>query len=191
MRITSNDDLLAQVHDPALNAQGVRDRSDRRDNAFAAMGADTVEISDAARDVLEAKMREYGAETPDELSSEQLADLKNTMAEAEGVTDADRTALAERASDSPPPKGAAAATGGKTERRGPPPKKDGAATSDEDEVEDLESEISDLEDEIETLRAKAATDEDSREELKSKQVELVLLESQLALLEQGAAVQGG
>ncbi len=191
MRIAANDAMLAQVDGLDQADESNRPRPLREHNAFAAMGEDTVRISDEARALLESKMEEYGADTPDDLSDEQLADLKKTMAEAEGVTDEDRQALAERAGDRPPPMGGGAEAGGRGERRGPPPKKPGGSSGDDDEVDDLKSEISDLEDEIEALRAKAATDEESKEELKSKQTELSLLESELALLEQAASAQAG
>lgn len=147
-------------------------------NAFANMGSDTINISDEAKALLQAKMQEYGADSPDQLSATQLADLKETMQQSQDVTDSDRAALASLAADNET----------RTERRPPPPpKRQEAANS--DAIDDLEDQIAELEKEIEELRAKAADDEKSKEELKNKQNELSLLESDLSLQKQQAAAQ--
>lgn len=163
----------------------------------APMGAhgDTVAISDEARELLAAKLEEYGARGPGDLTDAEHADLKRTMAEAEGVTDQDRDALdkaAERGREMAE-KGkeeAAEAREAKAERQGPPSGGQGTSGEDSDDIEDLKDDIDEAEEAIEELSAKAAGDDaeaiEAREELKAKRIDLALLEAELALLEQQA-----
>lgn len=53
-----------------------------------------------------------------------------------------------------------------------------------DEIEELQDEIEELKTEIEELQAKASSDEEAKQELKAKRIELTALELELALLQQ-------
>ncbi|MGE4291779.1 MAG: hypothetical protein AB7E32_06170 [Desulfovibrio sp.] len=167
---------------------------------------DTLQISQEARALLATKMSEYGVNDPTQLSSEEREGIRTALEEAEGVTDQDREAIA--AADShfeQMASGDAGAAGGQDGSR-----ESGQAVSDgdgqaqaagqgggaaagsgsssgsdvEDEITDKENEIDDLKAEIENLQAKAVNDPEASEELKTKRVELSMLEMELAQLEQ-------
>ena len=164
----------------------------RQDALQREVQGDLVTISDEAKAVLEAKMKEFDANTPTDLSRDEREDIKQTLQETDGVTEKDLQALADAEKKGqemgpppreggPPPGGPGG--GGEVGRKGPPPKKGGGDQS-SDAIDDIEDNIAELEEEIEELRAKAANDESAKEELKAKQIELSLLQAELALEEQ-------
>ncbi len=151
-------------------------------------GPDTLQISQEARDLLAAKMDEFDAETPHDLTREERDNIRQALAETDGVTDEDRAALAEAAQrerKGPPPGGGRPPKGGGPGGMGgPPPKKETTGAGSSDEVDDLKEEIEDLQAEIEALQAKASQDEEAAKELKAKRIELSTLEAELTLLQQ-------
>ena len=147
-------------------------------------GPDTIDISNEAKALLKAKMEEYGAMTPGDLSPEEIEDIKKTMAESEVVTVEDKATLdriAGMASGEGPRGVGGPPSGGATGMQGPPPKK-GGDQSESDEVTDLEDEIEDLKEEIEELRVSSTKNAEDKEELKAKKVELSILEAELRTL---------
>lgn len=148
--------------------------------------SDTVTISDEAKAVLEAKMQEYDAETPDDLTKEEKEDIKQTLENTEGVTEDDLEKLAKAEQGPPPGAGGGVGKGGGAGKPAGGGKPDSGGEKTNDTIEDLEDEITALEEEIEELRTKASKDEESKEEMKAKEVELMLLQAELTQ-EQNAA----
>ncbi len=166
-------------------------------------GGDTVSFSAEALTLLKTKLEEYGAEDPADLSAKERDEIAQAMETAEGVTAQDRESLAQLAATAGQ-EGAASqdqtGTGTQSEGQG-----DGASASGQsgggsgsaessdssDTIEELEQNIEEVKQEIEELQAKAATDEESKEKMKAKQMELSMLEAQLALLESQSEQSSG
>lgn len=127
---------------------------------------DTVNISDEARELLAAREAEaqgisegdgkVPADAVQESGTDESASGKNVSAQAIKVGGAGQKSSSAESSDS------------------------------SDEIDELEEEIKELKAEIEELQAKASSDEEAKEELKTKRIELVGLEMELALLQQQA-----
>lgn len=158
---------------------------------------DTVNISAEALDLFKSKMDEYGTKDPGKLTAEQKDDLKETMesfAEENGIDPKNMP----RPGGMPPagmPPGGDGQGGTDGEKGGRPSsgsKEAGAAggakgsssTEESTDVDDKKAEIATTEEEIEQLRGKAGNDEEAAEELKTKQTELLILQAELAQLQQ-------
>ena len=183
----SSQDWLQQIGLKGVSVAGTTEKASEQASTASDSG-DTVTISPEALGLLAAKMTEYDASTMNDLSTEEKDDIITALSTAEGLSDKEEQALATAVQGagkdaSADEDGTGAAKAGKQGAGG---QSGGSASSseDSDEIEDLEEDIEDLEKEIEELTAKSATDEESKESLKAKRMELSLLEAELALLEQ-------
>jgi hypothetical protein len=153
---------------------------------------DTVEISEEARALLRAKMKEMGT-PPGDLTKEQKDELKGVLSKALGVSkeQLDEVAHSLGRGDLPPegmrrpPKGGPPPQGGRSGGAGAGRGAGGEARSTgvENRIEKLEEDIKELEKEIEELRSKASRDEGAKKELKTKEVELSSKQTELAELQ--------
>ncbi|SMF01491.1 hypothetical protein [Desulfovibrio gilichinskyi] len=164
---------------------------------------DTVIISAEAMDLFKTKLDEFGAKDPSELNDKQKNELKGTMdafAQKNGLDTSNMKEVqpegAGAKSEGDAQQGSENSEGSKSNSGGAKGASAGGAggsgaaqgtETDSDEITDKKNEISDAEEEIEELRAKSSSDEKAAEELKTKQVDLALLQAELALLEQQSA----
>ncbi len=152
---------------------------------------DTVEISEEARALLKAKMKEMGT-SPGNLTREQKDELKGILSKELGVSkeQLDEVAQSLGKGDLPPEGMGRASKEGPSPQGGRAGKAGGGeagaeteSTTVADRIETLEQDIEELEEEVEDLRGKAARDEDAKEQLKAKEVELSTKQTELAELQ--------
>lgn len=168
------------------NAEGVDDQEkDSEEESQSTLGSDIVTISDEAKQLLAAKLAEYDADNPDDLTEEEQTELRAVLAEAFSAEEDSTETADEVEGEEEDTVTTTAATGESDDSQAA-----GAASgseessSDDTAIEELEEQIEELEQEIQDLEAKAQTDETSKKELNEKRMELSMLESELALLDQ-------
>lgn len=168
---------------------------------------DTVSISDEARELLAKKLEEYGADSVDELTSEQqgalMTQLGSVLPEesSNGVAasasgDAGGTAqvafvsgsasTAHSVTSSGSASSASSTSSSGSDAAGPGSTEE-SSDSDEDTIENLQEEIEKLQEEISQLQSKANDDVEAKDELDAKRIELASLQSELAMLQEQSA----
>jgi len=169
---------------------------------------DRVEFSAEAMALIKSKMDEYGTDNPLELTKDERDGIETAMDSAEGVTEQDRELLARTNDmfDQMQAQGGAgdqtqagvqqqaaggggsgevsvAQAGGTAGSSGSESSDSSETTDNTDAIDDLEQEIEKLKQEIEQLQSKAATDDESKEQLKTKRMEQSMKEAELLLLQ--------
>lgn len=158
-------------------------------------GGDTVSISDEARSLSEAKMKEYGVESPDQLTDEQDQEIRSEM-ESAGIEippppknngqDGATQVAATTVSMATGTVGASAtsASGASGNASGSGAASSSSSSDDEEKKTELENEIKALQQEVSQLRGKVKDDPEAADSLKTKQSELTSKQTELAELEQ-------
>lgn len=156
-------------------------------------GGDTVSISDEARSLSEAKMKEYGVESPDQLTDEQDQEIRSEMESIEippppknNGQDGATQVAATTVSMATGTVGASAtsASGASGNASGSGAASSSSSSDDEEKKTELENEIKALQQEVSQLRGKVKDDPEAADSLKTKQSELTSKQTELAELEQ-------
>jgi small-conductance mechanosensitive channel len=179
-----------------------------RDALQKALG-DTVSISDVGRAMLQATQQVAAGKDPSQLSDAEKLEIRNTVQESLGLNDEQMAALdqvnahmearrAQQGAPGPdagnqqPPSGQPSAQGagpggpggmGGAAGGGAGDKTESDSSSDQSKISDLEDKISKLEQEISELQGKSRSDDEAKEQLNAKQIELASLQAELAMLE--------
>jgi|GEM_PF-1388754 len=193
-----NSDGVAGV---AVNTQvaktaELQQRQNRKEQATLWNGlGDSVEISEEGRALLQSKIEELDNKLLQDLTEEERRELRTVLSEVTGLSEGEIAALEEEMVRSGGAADEAASediqSGGVSEQSrgmeaaagGGAAASSGASDESESDMEDLEEEIAKLEDEIDELRQKAKSGEGSVSELKTKQMELMSKEAELAQLQ--------